>query len=58
MKYFITFSFITSFLFSGDIKFYQDGEGKEWCPVSGQSLEKNYKKSATAKLKMNDRKRH
>jgi len=31
----------------------QQGGGKQWCPVCGMSIEKYYKTSYTAKLKMN-----
>jgi len=41
---------------SGDIKYFQDGDEKYWCPISGYSLKENYKTSFTSTLN-NGRKR-
>ncbi|MCV6607596.1 MAG: nitrous oxide reductase accessory protein NosL [Campylobacterales bacterium] len=56
-KVFLYLFFLLS-LYSSDLTIHQNKEGKEWCPVSGKSLEKSYKTSAIAKLKINGRKRH
>ena len=41
---------------SKDIKYFQDGDEKYWCPISGYNLKQNYKTSFTSTLN-NGRKR-